>query len=415
MPSSRSKGRGYAPGAGGATTLQPPAVTPDYYLIVVAFILTSIGIIMVFSASGISSYTKLNDTTYFLKRDVIVAIIAMFGMIFTAFFDYRYYNKIATGLYVACALMCILVLVPGIGKEVNGARRWFRLGVTDFQVSEVTKLAMIIMVAAMLAKAKDKVKDIKVFIMILCTAGFVAGLVLLEPDFGMCGLFMVVCMAMLFVAGARKSHIMALLLGALPAMYFLIYAEPYRRRRFFAFMDPWADAQDSGFHIIQSLIAIVSGGNFGAGLGMGHAKRFFLPEQHTDFIFSVLVEETGLIGMIVLLLLFGYLCYRGIKIAVACDDPFGQLVAFGITFMITTQAFINMGVASGMLPITGLTLPFISFGGASLLSTYLGIGILVNISMRDAIKRKKKYERNCLGGGGNGRTYLPGRSPGRAH
>lgn len=402
-------------GGGSAAPQAPPSVTPDYYIIAVVFILTAIGIIMVFSASGISSYTKMNDMAYFLKKDLMVATIAIVGMLFTAFFDYRYYCKISNLIYGFCIVLLVLVLIPHVGKEVNGARRWLRLGIMDFQVSEISKIAMIVYTAALLSKMKGKIKEFKNLMIVLGFAGVMGVLVLAEPDFGMCGLFMVVCMAMCFIAGARKTHIIGLGLAALPLLYRIVYFEEYRRRRFFAFLDPMKDAQGSGFQIVQSMIAIVSGGNFGAGLGEGAAKRFFLPEQHTDFIFSVLVEETGILGMVVLLSLFAYLGYRGMKIAMTCDDPFGSLLAFGITFMILTQAFINMGVASGLLPITGLTLPFISFGGASLLSTYLGIGILVNISMREAVKRKKKYEKYCAGGWGDGRTHIPGRGPGRIH
>ena len=388
---------------------------PDYILIALAFILTSIGIIMVFSASGIASYTKLNDCAYYLKKEIIWVILSLCGMLFTSFFDYRYYRKMAPYMFGFVCFMLVLVLIPGIGKEVNGARRWMRLGFLDFQVSELGKLVIIIFVASLLARAKEKIKELRIFAIIFGAVGVMAFLVLLEPDFGMASLMLFICLCMMFIAGARKWHIASLIFAAVPMAYVLIFSEAYRRRRFFAFLDPWKDAQDSGFHIIQSLIAIVSGGSFGRGLGMGNAKRFFLPEHHTDFIFSVMLEETGMIGMVLLIALFLYLGYRGMMIAARSRDPFATYLAFGITATIMIQAVVNMGVAVGMLPVTGLTLPFVSFGGASLISIYLGIGILVNISIRDAIRRKKEYEKHRTGGWGHGRTHLPGRGSGVAH
>lgn len=393
----------------------PPEIMPDYILIAIVFILTSIGVIMVFSASGISSYTKWNDGTYFLRKEVISVLIAMCGMLFTSFFDYRYYQKIAPYIYGVCCVLLVLVLIPGIGKEVNGARRWMRFGFFDFQVSELGKIGTIILVAMLIASAKDKIRELRVFLIIFSMVCIVALLVLLEPDFGMAAVMVGITLGMLFIAGARITHVAGIVAMVIPAGYALILFEPYRLRRLLAFVDPWKDAQDSGFHVIQSMIAIASGGELGRGLGMGNAKRFFLPEQHTDFIFSVLLEETGMLGMILLILLFVYLGYRGFKIARTSLDPFATYLAFGVTVNILLQAVVNMGVAVGMLPVTGLTLPFVSFGGASLISTYLGIGILVNISIRDALRRKKLYEKHSTRSWGYGRAPVPGRGPGAPH
>ena len=390
----------------------PPAVMPDYVLIAVAFILTSIGVVMVFSASGISSYAKLNDGTYYLKKEIIWVLLSWGGMLFTAFFDYRFYKRIAPYLFGFSILLLCLVLIPGIGKEVNGARRWMNLGPLDFQVSELAKLSLILFVSSLVARAGDKVRDTRVFFLILCPVGLMAGLTLLEPDFGMAGVMTVISLAILFIAGARFIHLGSVLAMAAPLAVLMVAIKPYRMRRIFAFVDPWADAQDSGFHIIQSLIAIVSGGVFGRGLGMGDAKRFFLPEQHTDFIFSVILEEAGMIGMVLILVLFAILGWRGFRVAMKCSDPYGSYLAFGITFTIMLQAVVNMGVAVGVLPVTGLTLPFVSFGGASLISIYLGVGILVNISTREAVRRKMLYEKHRAGCRGNRRPHLPGHRTG---
>lgn len=401
--------------AGDAAAQAPPEIMPDYILIAIVFILTSIGVIMVFSASGISSYTKWNDGTYFLRKEVISVLIAICGMLFTSFFDYRYYQKIAPWIYGFCCLLLMLVLIPGIGKEVNGARRWMRLGFIDFQVSDLAKIGLIMFVADLIARAKERITEIRIFAIIFGVVCFVAFLVLLEPDFGMAAVMTGITLGMLFIAGSRLIHVAGIMAMAIPAGYALILFEPYRLRRLMAFMDPWKDAQDSGFHVIQSMIAIASGGGFGRGLGMGNAKRFFLPEQHTDFIFSVMLEETGMIGMLLLILLFVYLGYRGFRIAMQSRDPFATYLAFGITLNILMQAVVNMGVAVGMLPVTGLTLPFVSFGGASLITTYLGIGILVNISIRDALRRKKLYEKHSTRGWGYGRTSLSGRGSRAPH
>jgi cell division protein FtsW len=389
----------------------PPVVMPDYVLIAVAFILTAIGVVMVFSASGISSYAKLNDGFYYLKKEVIWVFAAWGGMLFTAFFDYRYYKRMSPWLYLFALVLLVLVLVPGIGKQVNGARRWIDLGFMPFQVSEMGKLFLIIFVSALLAQADTKIREPRVFLIVMGVVGVMACLVLLEPDFGMASIMTVICLSIMFIAGARKIHIAGVMTLALPLAVLLVVFKPYRMRRLMAFWNPWADAQDSGFHIIQSLIAIVSGGVFGRGLGMGNAKRFFLPEQHTDFIFSVILEETGMIGMVLIIVLFAILGWRGFRVAMASQDKFATYMAFGITFTIMLQAVVNMGVAVGVLPVTGLTLPFVSFGGASLISTYLGIGILVNISTRDAVRRKMAYEKNHFGRGGDRGPRVPGNRP----
>ncbi|MEW6201443.1 MAG: putative lipid II flippase FtsW [bacterium] len=382
---------------------------PDYAIWLMAFLLTCIGIIMVFSASGNFSYRRLADSTYFLKREVLWTLIALFVMAVAAVCDYRYYRKIAWLLLATSFVMLILVFVPKIGVEIKGARRWLHLGFLDVHTGEVAKLALVIFFAVYLSEIKEKIRQWKYFLIGVGVLALFGLVILSQPDFGMMMLLFAIVMTMMLVAGARLLHLGTLFLGLIPLAIIAIHKAPYRMHRILGFVNPDADPQGSGFQILQSQIAIVSGGLFGQGLGMSRQKRFFLPEQYTDFIFSVFVEESGFIGMIFLIAVFIYLGYRGVNIALKSEDRLGMYLAFGITFSIFFQAFVNMGVAVGLLPITGLTLPFVSFGGSSLTVTYVGIGILLNISVRNNAKRKKRAPDDPAGGGWNGRAHIPSR------
>jgi cell division protein FtsW len=386
--------------------------TPDYPILVISVFLTCLCVVMVFSASGLTTLTLRHDSTYFLRKDILASIVALVCLIFTTLFDFRYYRKIAVPITGIAFLMLVAVLIPGIGIKVNGARRWLNLGIFPFQAAELAKLALVIFFAAFLAQVKERVQDIRVFATAIAITGVFGLLVMLEPDFGMTIVMFAVVIAMMFISGARWTHIGGFFLLSLPVVHTLIMHEGYRARRFLAFLDPWKDMKGAGFHIIQSLIAISSGGFLGVGLGMSKQKRFFLPEQHTDFIFSIVLEEFGVIGMVFLILMLLYLIYRGFCVAMRCQDTFGSLLAFGITFNIGIQAFINMGVAVGILPVTGLTLPFISFGGASLTVMYMSIGILLNISMRAGPRPRSRNETAGPGGGRHGRAHLSGNRAG---
>lgn len=383
---------------------------PDISVLAVAFLLTCIGITMVFSASGYLSYQRLQDNTYFLKKEVLWAVISLIFMLIAANFDYRYLRKFAIPILAVSAVTLILVLIPGLGVKIKGARRWLDLGFVEIHPGEFAKLAIVIFYAGLLAEIRKKIRDWRYFAGAGSLVVLFGVLIMLQPDFGMVVMLGTIAIAMMVIGGARFSHLLAIGVIAIPTAWLLIMSEPYRRDRILGFLNPEADPQGIGFHSIQSMIAIVSGGITGRGLGMSGQKRFFLPEQHTDFIFSVFAEEFGMIGIVVLIGLFLYLAYRGFVIAISCDDRFGFYLAFGITFSIVFQAFVNMGVAVGLLPVTGLTLPFVSFGGSSLLSTYIGIGILLNISMRNHAQKRKKTTFGGVGMWGNGGAYLSRRS-----
>jgi cell division protein FtsW len=277
--------------------------------------------------------------------------------------------------------MLALVLIPGIGREVNGSRRWIGVGPLPFAPAELVKLSVIIFTAYGLSRQKERVKEfskgILPYMIILVIAG---GLIMMQPDLGTAISLAGIVFVMIFAAGARMAYMGGLAMGGVAAIILAIILEPYRMSRFLAFWDPWADPQGSGFHIIQGLYAIGSGGLFGLGLGQSKQKFLYLPENHTDFIFAITAEELGFIGAAMVIILFTLFVWRGLKIAVTSQDPFASLLATGITAWVGVQAVINIGVVTGSLPVTGIPLPFISFGGTSLLFTMAGVGILLNIS-----------------------------------
>jgi cell division protein FtsW len=343
--------------------------------------LLSIGIIMVYSASQVTAAERLDDTFYYLKKQMLWAIIGVLAMISVMNIDYWRYKKLAAPCLIVAFVLLIAVVLPGVGKSVKGAQRWLGVGMFTFQPSEIIKLALVLFMAWGLSRARDNIKifsrGLLPYLVILALA---CGLILLQPDLGTAVAAAGTVYVMFFAAGARGKHLSYLALSGLGAVGLAIALEPYRLKRFLAFLNPWADPLGSGFHIIQALYALGSGGLFGAGLGKSHQKYFYLPEQHTDFIFAVLGEELGFIGGALVILLFILFIWRGFKIALCSPDPFASLLAVGITSMIGLQAVINIGVVTSSLPITGIPLPLLSFGGSSLVFTLIGIGILLNIS-----------------------------------
>lgn len=352
---------------------------PDVVLFFAVVCLLCIGVVMVFSASSIVAMRETGDAHYYLKRQLFAAVVGLGVMLVTMKVDYGLYKRVAKlGVFVAYVL---LVLVLVIGREVYGSKRWINLGVINLQASEVAKLALINFTAAWCSVKREEIKFFwKGFFPPLVLAGGAFLLIMLEPDFGTSIAIMLDVLLVLFAGGARFRHFVGIGLAAVPAFAALIYAEPYRMERIFAFIDPWADPADSGWNIIQSLLAIGSGGLFGLGLGNSRQKYFYLPERHTDFIFAVLAEELGFAGSAVVLLLFLIFVWRGIRIALLAPDIYGSLLAVGITGMVGMQALLNIGVVSGSLPVTGITLPFLSYGGSSLVITLAGVGVLLNIS-----------------------------------
>lgn len=354
---------------------------PDFVLFLTVLTLLSVGLIMVFSSSEYVTMVRYGDSFYFFKKQLMWALIGLGAMFGLMNFDYHKLKRwIGPMFFIGFALL-FAVLLPGIGTEANGAQRWINLGFMSFSPAELVKLCMIMFVAFGLSKKGDSIQSFKEGLLpYLIAMGLAAGLILMQPDLGtaivLCGTIFI----MFFAAGARMSHLFGLMGVGVAGVIAAIYFEPYRMSRFMAFMDPEKDPQGTGYHIIQSLYALGSGGLFGLGLGQSKQKFLYLPENHTDFIFAILGEELGFIGASLVVLLFVVFVWRGLKIAVTSPDPFASLLATGITSGIALQAIINMGVVTGSMPVTGVPLPFISYGGTSLLFTLAGIGIVLNIS-----------------------------------
>jgi len=355
---------------------------PDYYLFAIIIILLTIGICMVFSSSFIMADKWYGDSYYFLKKQIIYAIIALIVLLFSINIDYHHYKKISIPLLILSIILLSMVFIPGIGRSAGGAIRWINLGLFSFQPSEIAKFALILYMAESMSR-KD-MKDLKTFAkgilpsLVVISTIFI--LILKEPDFSTALIVLGISFVMLFIGGTRITQLFTLIAAAIPIGILILLKEEYRKIRLLAFLDPWKDPLDSGFHVIQSLLALGSGGITGVGLAESRQKYFYLPDQHTDFIFSIIGEELGLIGTLSIIILFTLLLWRGYRIAIRSTDHFGCLLAAGITFVIAFQSMINIGVVTKMLPTTGITLPFISFGGTSLIVNMFCIGILLNIS-----------------------------------
>ncbi|MEW5946929.1 MAG: putative lipid II flippase FtsW [bacterium] len=377
--------------AGGTVAVgaRDAAGEPDYLIPLMAFVLTCIGLVMVFSASGDYSFLRYQDSAYFLKRGVLWLLISLVGMFAAWFIDYRALNRLAVPVLAAAVFLLALVLIPGVGHEANGAVRWLRFGMFNVHPGEISKLALVIFLAAYTAEHRQSMREPAR--LIVCAGALVlpALLILCQPDFGLVMLLVVVTLAMAAAGGANLMHIACAGAAISPAAALLVWLNPARLQRIIGFLRPDADPGGNGFQILQSLIAIESGGMFGNGLGLSRQK-FFIPEQHTDFIFSIFAEEFGFAGMLFLIAVYVLLAYRGFRVALECDNHFGMMLAFGISFAIAFQAFVNMGVAVNLLPVTGLTLPFVSFGGSSLMVCYVGIGLLMSVSTQNGRRRRMR-------------------------
>ncbi|MHB8926951.1 MAG: stage V sporulation protein E [Bacillota bacterium] len=355
--------------------------SPDFVIFAVVMTLLAIGLVMVFSASSVKAEMQFKDAMYFLKRQLGWAVLGLISMLFLMNLDYWHLRRYATPIVVFSFLLLVIVLIPGIGREINGARRWVGYGAYAIQPSEMAKLTIVIYLAHLLTRQGGRVQEFwRGVIPVLAVLGAAGILIMGEPDLGTSVALAGTVFMMLFVAGARPTHLAGLAFSAVPVLAAAIFSADYRRRRFFAFLNPWADPSDTGYHIIQALYALGSGGLFGVGLGRSRQKLFYLPEGHTDFIFAILCEELGFIGAVAVLLLFFVLIWRGYKVAISAPDAFSAVLAAGLTTMIALQVIINIGVVTASLPITGIPLPFISSGGSSLVFTMMGVGVLLNIS-----------------------------------
>jgi cell division protein FtsW len=343
--------------------------------------LLAIGITMVLSTSYLYAQERFGDGTYFFRKQLIAAGIGFVGLLIAAATPVEVYRKVAYPLMAAVLLVLVLLLIPGIGATRGGARRWLVLGGFAFQPAELAKLSLLLYLARSLAKKTDKMPSFSLGVLPhLVVGGVFIGLIVLEPDLGTAVTLGLLLILMLFIAGAKLSHLVYLGLAALPIVAVAIMGAEYRLRRLMTFLDPWRDASKSGFQIIQSYIAFGSGQLLGRGLGESRQKMFYLPEAHTDFIFSVIGEEMGLLGAFGVLALFAVIIVRGLKLTSRIEEPFSQYLAFGLTTLLGLQALIHMSVVMGLLPTKGLVLPFISYGGSAMMVNLVEAGILLGLS-----------------------------------
>ena len=354
---------------------------PDVVLLAIVGALVAIGVIMVYSASSALAYTSYHDSAYFLKREIVWLIVGAAAAWLGARMDYGKLREAAPWLFGLAVALLVAVLIPHVGSMEGGAQRWFAYGPVSFEPSELAKLALIVLLASMFAQREDGARSLRhAGVPALFAVGICFALVLRQPDLGTASLFVITAFVVMYAAGAKPQHLVLEFLIAVPAMAAFVFSSAYRRDRFTSFIHPFNDPQGTGYHIIQSLYALGSGGIFGVGLGQSGQKFGYLPEPYTDFIFSIIGEELGFVGAAAIVLLFLGLAYRGVRIAAAADDRFGYYLAAGITASLVLQAFVNIGVATSSWPVTGVPLPFISYGGTSLVVSLFGVGLLASVS-----------------------------------
>jgi cell division protein FtsW len=362
---------------------------PSVLIAVTVAALVLLGLIMILSASSVAAFATYGSSFMFFKRQLVWAVLGIVAFVFFARLDYRRLRGLGYVLFVVVVGLLLAVLVPGVGVSVGGSSRWLSLGPVSFQPSEVAKLALILFAADVFSRKQERSFDTfsHTAIPLIPALGCLALLVILQPDLGTTLVLGSIGIGMLFVAGAPLLYIAPIASAGVLLAGIAAIAEPYRRARIFAFLNPWADPFNTGYQTIQSLIAVGSGGWFGVGLGASRQKWLYIPNAHTDFIYAILGEEMGLFGTIVVLGLFGFLGYMGIRVARKAPDRFGMLLAAGIVLWVTLQALLNMGTVTAALPITGVPLPLVSFGGTSLLILLAAMGILVNIAHQGASPR----------------------------
>jgi len=360
----------------------------SHLLVLVTLALVAFGLVMVYSATSAPAALERTDPMSYLKKQGIYALIGVGLMMTASRFDYRRLRLLAPPLVLTALGGCLAVLV--IGSRINGARRWIELGPATFQPSELAKLALAVWAAAYLSKRpaprtlKELCRPMGLLLGVFCL------LILAEPDLGTAISLVVVLLAVLLISGTPVPTLAAGTGIAATLGLVAIWFEPYRRARIFSFIDPWKDPQGAGFQTVQALISLGSGGFLGAGLGHGVAKINYLPEAHTDMIFAVIGEELGLLGVTAVIAAYATFAYAGLRVALECRDPFGKRLAAGIVALVCGQAVINLAAVLGLAPLTGIPLPFISYGGSSLVVALLGVGILLNIAGRHGAAEAKR-------------------------
>ena len=371
----------------GSPTARRSATQPVVYdlgLLFPVLLLVGMGIVMVYSASSALALKKFGSGYFFLKRQATFSVIGIVVLVLFSYIPFRIYRLLTYPALVAAAGMLLAVVLTDWGVAAGGSSRWLQIGPLRFQPSEVARLALVVYLAYSMSKKGELLRDFYVgFVPHMLVLGIFGALLLVQPDFGSMAIFALLTWIMLFVGGCRITHLMSVVLLLAPMAWLFMLRADYRVKRLMSFLDPWKYRTDEGYQIVHSFMAFGTGGLTGTGIGKGYQKLFYLPEPHTDFILSVIGEELGLIGVLVVIALYGIMITRGIRIARNVRDPFGAYLAMGITTTIGLQVCINMGVAMGLLPTKGLTLPFLSYGGTSLLINMAAVGIMMNIGARD--------------------------------
>lgn len=353
----------------------------DTKLLISVIIISLFGILMIYSSSSIWSEYKFNDSFRYLKLQSMFFVIGLITMIIVSKIDYHYYYKNSNKIFFICFILLILVLIPGVGQVRNGSRSWFGIGGLGIQPSEFMKLGLIIFTSKYLVNNEKSIKNIRKGILPILLVTIISFLlIMLEPDLGTGVIILMSIIGLLFISGVNMSFFIKIALLGLIGLSGLIIVAPYRIKRITSFLNPWADPLGTGFQTIQSMYAIGPGGLFGLGLFNSIQKHFYLPEPQTDFIFSIISEEFGILGILIVSFLFIFIIYRIVKISLSCNELFSKYLSFGIAFSLSFQIILNLGVVTALFPVTGVTLPFLSYGGSSLIITMISIGIVLNIS-----------------------------------
>jgi cell division protein FtsW len=352
----------------------------DKLLFMATLLLVCTSVVMVYSASAVLALEKNHDPYLYLSKQAIFALVGLLLVPIVMRVDYRTYRQ-PTFIWTGVAVVGLALVAVLFGHPVNGASRWLGIGSLGVQPSELAKVVVIVFMAALLERRMDQISESpKALMPIGIVLAAVVGLILAEPDLGTAVSIVMIAAVMLFAAGIKYSYVLTLILTGAPALVLLVETSAYRKRRITSFLNPWADPLGDGYQMVQSMIAVGTGGVFGRGLMGGVQKLFFLPEPHNDFIYSVIAEELGLIGATVVLACFCVITWRGMRTAMRAPDRFGAFLAIGLTTMMVFQAFFNISVVLGLVPPKGIPLPFVSYGGSSLLINLIGMGILLNVS-----------------------------------
>lgn len=353
----------------------------DPWIIAAVAMLVTVSVVMVFNTSYFFAGERFGDPLHVFRKHLLSIGLGVAVAFVASRLRSTTYERLAYPALAVTVVLLIAVLVPGVGLVRGGARRWIGLGIMNLQPSELAKLVAVLYLAHSMVRKGPRIDTFALGVLPhVIVVGVLAGLVVVEPDFGTAALLGVTLFAMLFAGGVRWWHLALPVLPIVPLAIYAVSSSPYRLRRVLVFLDPWQHPRDAGFQLVQSFLAFGSGGLFGAGLGESKQKMFYLPEAHTDFIFSVIGEELGLVGGLVIVGLFGLLAIRGLRVALRHPTPFGQLVAFGVTTILVLQAGINMAVVLGLLPTKGLALPFVSYGGSAMIGAMTAVGVLLALS-----------------------------------